>query len=85
MESVSDGACEVKGVSRADAAGTASLGGGTSSDGVEDSTAAASVLLGISFLGGNSTGPLEVCGGGRFRRLRGPLRGYESCGKSHGS
>lgn len=83
VESVSEGACDVKGVSRLDGAGTASLGCGVSEDDKEDSTEAGSGVAEGTALGGNSTGSFGDWGAGRLRRLRGSLRGKEPSVKEY--
>ena len=85
VESVSDGACEDNGVSSAGGAGRMSLFWRPFGGADTRSIAAFSELGGISFSGGNSTGALEDCARGGFRRLRGALGAYESSGKSHGN
>lgn len=86
MESVSEGACDVNGVSKLEGAGTASLGCGVSEDDGEDWTEAGSGVAEGTVLGGNSTGLFGDWGAGRLRRLRGSLAGKDPSVKEyHGS
>lgn len=75
MESVSDGAWDVRGVSRAGGAGVIWLILGASGEGVETSDTEGSELMAGIVLGGSSTGSLGDWGAGGFRRLRRLLGG----------
>ena len=76
VESSSEGACDVKGVSRLELIGSESSGNAASC-GACCSCFKSTSEPGRSSRAGNSTGSLEDCGAGFLRRRLGPLDGND--------